>query len=970
MPSNKEVMISLRDIAHILKRSRKTVIASTLGFAAFTALWTLTEPVKYMATASYKEKTATPAGMSAQFSAAMLGHFGKPDESEAATAFKSEMLIARVIKKLNLQASISDRSKYNHELVYLSRIGKNLKNAYYQWVHTFYPLFSDPEPEDVKLTSIHYAGEFPYQGISIVFEDDDTFVMRDGLDSIRGRIGDSIGTKDYRFKIERNNPTQLKGRTFDITILPMTFVVKAMVGQVTAKVSLEDKNLINLTFTDLNRKRSAEFLNAMMESYNDFLKDQQKTVANAQLAYLHERQGEMNQIVRDMMKDHATKISTDLLSLGFPNAQAAMDFLSNSQAQQQQRALMINLEKMMLTKAKDSGYSHYDNITPHGDPGTINAILKEIRELNKQRDNIELTLEQRGQNQDLTSFHVFIEELEALKRNSDSAKDLLAELDKGQLPSQNNILANNSKYLVSHWMDQLRQADDAAKHADNLGLQAKQQTRDTVKQQFSHYLNQMIRIFDMHSDILQQRMAQQQNPRMEYEGIELGAAREIYLSQSKQIQELEAQTLQHHFIIENIQRPDFEVGSLSGFLQDSVSQQMIQQVSQLSLQLNDYHNRSEKEKERLREEILVKKGFLVSHLKQSSQLLLLRQKLLKEKMRSLQETTVALIQQQISLLEKHLADYIDSRLIDLDNESEVIAQHQRDLNEKMATLPIKWSDEHMIRQQMDLNQSVAGEVSRLIETKNLVSNLELNRSSPMDTAFAPIKPISPRLPLFILIGLFMGTFLSVSFLMCKALFRGVPISKENLLLSGYHCSGILRRQNKNRLLDCDLETLRAITAFMPRSSQCHTLLIAENEAVQYSKVLISLLARQGLRVLYLDLTFTKANEKEGLLQYLEGTISTPKVITHHDHSEILSGGISRFGSEKIAHKRFQELLTHYKPHYDWIIASTMAPPLSAETNELRRQFDYTVLTIDGETQQDLPPADECSKVTFVMVEIL
>lgn len=970
MPSNQEVMISLRDIAHIIKRSRRTVITSAIGFGLFTAWWSLTEPVKYMATGSFSEKSATQAGMSTQFSAAMLGQLGKNDESEATTAFKSDMILAKVIKKLNMQASLNEKGVRKNDWGYLSRIPMNLKTAYYQWFHTFYPLFEDPEIDDLSITSIQYDGEFPYTDASITFEDNEIFVMRDKQDSIRGRIGDTIETKDFRFKIERNNEKSLQGKTYNITFLPLTFVVKAMAGNVTAKVSPDDKSLVNISFTSPNRKKSAEVVNAMMDGYSEFLKEQQKVVATAQLAYLHERQSEMNEIVRSMMKEHATKISSDLLTLGFPNAQAAMDFLSSSQAQQQQRALMINLEKMMLRKAREAGYSHYDNITPHGDPGTINAILREIRELNKQRDNIELTLEQKGHNQDLTSFHVFLSELETLKKNSDSAKDLLAELDKDQLPSSNNTLVSNSKYLVSNWMDQLRQADEAAKNADQPGMLVKKQIRDTVKQQFSHYLSQMIRLFDMHADIIQQRMTQQQNPKMEYEGIELGAAREIYMNQSKQIQELEAQTLQHHFIIENIQQPDFEVGSLSGFLQDSVSQQMIQQVSQLSLQITDYHNRSEKEKERLREEINVKKGFLVAHLKQASQLLLLRQKLLKEKMRTLQETTLALIQQQISLLEKHLGDYIDSRLIDLDNESQVIAQHQRDLNEKMASLPIKWSDEQMIHQQMDLNRNVAGEVSRLIETKNLASNLELNRSAPMDVAYPPIKPVSPRLPLFIMIGLFMGTFLSVSALLCKTLFRGVPISKENLLLSGYHCSGILSRRNKTRLLDSDLETLRAIVAFLPRAKECQTLLIAENDTAHYSKTLISLLARQGLRILYLDLTFNGANEENGLLQYLEGTIKTPNITQQSDYQEISAGGASRFGAEKIAHKRFQELLNSYKTQYDWIIASTTAPALSAETKELRRQFDYAILTIDGETQVDLPPQDECKNVSFVMTEIL
>lgn len=968
MPSNQEVVISLKDIINIIKRGKKTMITSAVGFSLFTTWWTLTEPVKYMAMGTFSEKSSTQAGMSTQFSAALLGQIGRSEGSEASSAFKSDLILSNVAKKLNLQANLSEKGKKKPSSGSASNIPKNLKTAYYQWNHSSAPIFQDPDENDIAITSISYDNEIPYYGITLVFEDDQTFVLKDKNDRIRAHVGDSIATKNYQFKVERNSDKPLKGRTFFVSLNSLNQVSKNLSGGLVAKPSLDDKNLITISYICCNRLFSADVVNGVMDAYSDFLEEQHKSIANAQLAYLSKRQGEMNQIVRDMMRDHATKISSDLLTLGFPNAQSAMDFLSTSQAQQQQRALMIDLERMMLQKARDEGYSHFDNMTPHGDPGTINTILREIRELNKQKDNIQLTLQQKGLAQDLSSFHLFIEELDALKKNSEAAKDLLTTLEKGEFPTKPNSLSQNSKFLVGHWLDQLQQADDAVINADYPSLIAKNQIRETINNQFTHYLNQLIRLFDVHADIVRERMSLQQNPNIEYEGIELAAARELYLSQSKQIQELEAQTLQHHFIIENIQRPDFEVGSLSSFLPDGVSQQMIQQISQLSLQLTDYHNRSEKEKERLREEIGVKKGFLASHLKHSAQLLVLRQKLLKEKMRSLQETTLALIQQQISLLDKHLADYIDSRLIDLDKEYEVIVQHQRDLNKKMADLPIKWSDEQMIKQQMDLNKNVAGEVSRLIETKNLASNLELNRSGPMDRAFPPLKPISPRLPLFILIGLFMGTLVSVSFLLCRALIRGVPISKENLLLSGYNFSGTFSKRSLNTtpLLDSDLETLRAIISFLPRSAKCQTLLITEHLNSKYSGSLATLLSRQGFRVLFLDLAFDKQNESEGLLQYLEGKIAAPKIKDLGNYSEISAGGASRYGTEMVAHKRFKELLNLYHNQYDWVIASTVASPFSAEVKELRRHFDFAVLAVSDETQQQLPPADECLNVTFVI----
>lgn len=967
MPSNQEVVISLSDIVNILKRNRKKILTSALVLGTFAAGWTLTEPVKYTAASTFSEKSAAHSGITTQFNA-LLGQFGK-EESEAASAFKSERILSDVVKRLNLQANILEKNKRLDSDSYLSRIYRNLISSYYQFVPTFYPVFADPASSDIALTSISYEQETPYGGINISFEDEEIFILKDKRNRIRGRLGDIIATPNYSFKVEKQGNGKLKGRTFLISLSSLNISAKRLLAGVTAKASVEDKSLINLTYTCCNRKESARVANEIMHAYNDFLKSRQKSIANSQVQYLQERQSGMLQLVRSMMQEHATKISTDLLAFGFPTAQSAMDFLASSQAQQQQRIMLIDLEKMMLQKAKDTGYSHYDNITPHGDPGIINAILREIRELNKQHDNIQLTLQENNTSRDLSSFYVFMNELNSIKKDSDSARELIAELDRGEIPSDQNTLVKNSKFLAAQWLQQLKDADEAAKYADYSSMTEKNQNREYIRQQFSHYLNQMVRLFDVHADIVQERMVRQQNPHVEYQGIELGAARELYMAQSKQIQDLEAHALQHHFIIENIQKPDFEVGSLCNLLSDGVSQQMIQQISQLSLQVTDYHNRSGKEMERLKEEINVKKGFLTSHLKQASQLLVLKQKLLREKMHALQETTLALIQQQISLLEKQLADHIDNRIIDLDNEYDVITMHQRDLNKKMATLPIKWSEEEVIKQQMDLNKNVAGEISRLIETKNLATNLEVNRSAPMDIAVAPLKPKSPRLPLFIILGLFMGAFFSITALLCRTLLHGVPISKENLLLSGYNFAGSVSRKNgqfhEKPLLDSDLETLRSIVSFLPRKNTCQTALITENTDVQISNAVASLLTQRGFKVLVLDLAFDKPTTPTGLLAYLEGKIDAPIIDKENGYSVIAAGGSSRYTAEKIAHKRFQDLLTQLKPNYDWIIAHTNARALSSEVKELRYHFDFAILTISDETQLELPPVEECSNVIFV-----
>lgn len=457
-------------------------------------------------------------------------------------------------------------------------------------------------------------------------------------------------------------------------------------------------------------------------------------------------------------------------------------------------------------------------------------------------------------------------------------------------------------------------------------------------------------------------------------GIDLNTAKELYLAYSKELNTLEAQEAQFNFLINQINLPDFEISSLSTVLTDPISTEMISKASPLVLALKDQDNRTQKEQERLKSGLSVHKEFFITHLGQTSQLTQLRQQLMKEKIEALQNAHLALISEQISIHENQMADYIAKRLIALEHEKNLYEQQLVELRSEMAALPSKWVAEQMIEQNMEINRNMIEQISKLVESKNLASNLEKTQSTSVDLPIVPIHPQPPHLLLLTLIGALTGGFLGTGWAIVKSIGKGVTASLDNLRLAGQHVSGALSlhnyslsleglKESSSQLLDSDLETLRRMILFITTSSSCYdnlhkenALLLLYNRGPRYAKILAQLMSKMGFKILILDLCFSdqeNASTNQGVLQYLQED-SVVLNIEHKVYYDVIyAGGITRFANEMFASDKFKKLILELKSKYDWMIAINGSSPLSAEAETLLKQFDKAIITINDESLQDL-----------------
>lgn len=936
--------ITFSDLFKLYKRAKAKIGITILLFALVISLYGLTRPLKYVSVASFREKNSKNGMNLTQTNLALSLFDGSHalTNGEAITTMQSKLMIKRLVHQKHLQGMIEKKEAFFPKI---ANIRDNLKVEWALFKKKQGPLFPDLL-SPLAVEEITYKGEVPLR-FTISFTSEETFEI-----GYSQKVPSQQGTLDFPFTIEnvqftltRKTNEALTGREYYLSILPMDKVMEHLLYHLTVDTDRDDKTLIKLKYADSDRIRASTILNTLMELYQKYLKEQQQRIYDEQIAYLRIRQEEMKLRLRQMMNEHAAMLSADVLSMGFPDTKSAIQFFSQVQQKYSGDLLNIDLELKRLQHLEDSG--EYYNLKASKEDTLIDSLYQKISKLKQQADSIELAL---GYSKEKGEISSQLDELQRVKQLSEEANEMIALVSVGKIPENHFQLFNDSRFRVNAWCNRLASSE---------------REKEVCSLHFLDYLNHLIHLFRVQEKSLQEQLKNQRAVHSEFQGIDLETARALYIDYSKELSNIESDTAEKQFILTRMKDPVFEITSLSTVLDDDVSKHLITQANTLVLSLKDEHNRTPKEQERLREELIVQKQFIAQHLDQTIQLLQLRHNILKEKIRSVQTATLGLIQQEISVLEKHLTDYISLRQNQLYQERNIVEKHQSELQHDMAQLPKKWVSEKLIDQQMEMDKKMVEEISKLVEAKNTSNSLDLIQSAPMDLAFPPVQPQSPKLVLYLVLGGMLGAFASMGVISVQAVAKGFPVTANSLKMALYHVSGELRWDDSSKpLLDENLETLRRLMRFLEDSSSKRnakgnliTLALGQSTA-DYSKSLAMLLSKKGKKILLLPLNFNRPaqpSETPGLLQYLEDQVDQPKVVQESFADIVYPGGLSRFASEAIGSLKFRTYLHRIKQQYDSIFIVSRAAVASPEIESLLGMSDDVVVTITEETWDEIKP---------------
>lgn len=437
--------------------------------------------------------------------------------------------------------------------------------------------------------------------------------------------------------------------------------------------------------------------------------------------------------------------------------------------------------------------------------------------------------------------------------------------------------------------------------------------------------------------ILEENFTLQQGESHDFSGLNLKTAQELLVEYTRLRDGLQAQVRELVFLRDQLSYPDFEVSSLGGAINDSVTSDLIKKASDLALQLKDDENRSDREQARLQEILKTQKNFLSQYLFQSIELKKLRAKLLADKIDALRRTTTSLLQEEKALL---------------------IGKIQ-ELNHQMGDVPEKWRRESLLLLKRELGSEMLQGISQLAEAKNLGQHIFQVNSRPLDIAYPPKTPQAHKM----LIVSFLVGLLAVAvyyfMILARQMLRGLPVTEESLKLSGFPVSGSLSSQGDH------LETLRNAAEFLLSLSQKNIVAACiGGKNPNYSSSLAEILTLRGHRVLIIDCLFERA-DSPGLWPYLENRTGELPLRRELRWDRLSSGIATRHGAELVGSQSFSQFLSEIKQKYDIVLLYSGSQMQSAEARSFLSISDAFLITVQQETKADLLPYMNKKPCTFI-----
>jgi uncharacterized protein involved in exopolysaccharide biosynthesis len=939
-----EYFVRFSDLAFLFKKG-KTLIATIIVLCIVLGMaYALTRPLEYESNASFRDKGKSHTSVHSSASILLSGSGGS-NGGQALSLFKSRKLISNLVKQMHMQAQVialqtplsrwsAFREKWRVELAYLFKDQQlSLKTA----------------PIDIQPQDVEYTGVIP-TGIKIRFITNDEFQILSSAETLlstTGKIGVPFSFEKGQFTLVHLSDTPLLNQEYMIVCEPIQDVVKRVSHQIVVEIDKDDKSLIRLYCRSQDKYQAANLLNGLMRVYLEYLHEEQMHILTHQVAYLKERQNEMEALLLQKIHAHADVLSSELILTGFPDAKIALELFTHMQQYYSQQILEIEIGLKKLQQIQDSDKISYTQHSFMGNKigGNVESVLQ-IHNLKHQIDLLDLALRDL-QTQHKESVQELLSQLKSIKNSTAEAEQLLGALTTNTPLDHTAQLLQDNHYQVGRWVQYLTQAEG--------------EEQQLCKNHLCNYLKHLIHLFHVDGNALEERLTYQQGTPKEFQGITLDTAKELYLTYHKQLSAIETEILEKQFLIEQMKDPHFEISSLSPILTDRISMEVVNRGSTLLLMLQDEANRSLKEQERLKKEIALNKEFITTHIEQAKQLLQIHEKLLHQKITGIQQTTLELLHREVSTLESNFMDQIKSKISELGQDKIIIEAHQKELKENMSQIPKRWISGKMIDYQMDLNKKMVEEITKLVESKNIELNLEVVQSTPIDQAIVETLPRSPRIILFSLLGGIGGALISIGIIIGQAIIAGIPLHQGSLKQTRCHVAGKLSPsylQNGNLpLQDQDLNTLRQAVTFLIQSAistQQSTVLILNANAVSFFKDIALLMAKRGLKVLIIPLFFDQKSEGgSGLLQYLENQLEEPEITSGNNYDTLEMGGISRFGIEKLSHPAFKILIERLSKKYDWIIGLSNASINSAEAEALITFFGQIIIPITHENWKDM-----------------
>jgi len=914
MRSSEIPLITYTDLKHLFLRHRTKIKKGALFCGLAVFAFLLLKEPSYRVEAAFKQGTK-PSEASSQMKEVFQQLLPPTLESGVATTMRSQEVLRDAVETLGLQ--ISPKREF---FLWrgLRRIGENLRAE-------LTTSLSDKDP--FYFEGVSYSGEenLPF---FIEWKGEERFYLLDQTKKkvSEGKIGEPIPFQSAHFTLKQLPRNVQKDRPYGFLMQPWMKVVEGLKKKLDVRPLKTDKNIFHLSFSARDRHFASTFLNQVMLSYQKRLKRENEVICEEQICYLKEREKQLIDDLERAFGDHVTYLVENIGKNGCMGFSQEWEMLKEPKTHYLSKLFQVDveLERLLLGKQPPFSGSLFDK----------EMNIKKVRGPSHLQRRAPLEEESIQQKLEMP----LIAEIQQVDAQISEAKRLLHCLEKGEDLPPVAFLLSDPKSTIAHLVEEIFKPQPDEEKAYSVSC-----------------LQGAIEQLELKYEMLSEDLGLQERGSHDFTGLSLETAQKLMIAYTEQKDRLQAEIKELVYLTDHLVSPDFELSSLATFIEGPVAGELIQRAGLVALQLKDESNRTPREQERLSELLTTQKHFLSQYIFQTVDLKKMRMKLLEDKINFLRRRTINLLR----------------------SEKDLLGQKLQEINVEMRTLPEKWKRESLLTLKQEMGSMMVQAVSELVENKTWNQKTFQVTSRPLDLAVPPLEPQHPGILLFSLIASLLGGAGSYLFFFCRSLFRGLPVSEENLRLSGLPVLGSLSQNGHSSLLEmreADLETLRRLAEFLAKEEGKVTACVG-GKYRDYSKALAEILAMRGKKVLLIECVFSREVEKRmGLWQFLHGLVETPPIYREGGYALLPSGATTRHGAELISSPGFSKLLSEVKSEYDTILLFSDASLTKAEAIGLLKIADRAIVTVQQESKELLAPYSDWAqkqgkeRTTFIYAE--
>ncbi|MEM8727098.1 MAG: hypothetical protein AAGE99_00060 [Chlamydiota bacterium] len=925
---NDEKFILFSDVKRLFSRHFKGVVLGALLFGGV-GLWVRTQiPVRYEIKATFKDGVKATGSQGGIFEN-LLKNMSIEGERQGDVLMTSSLVLEPVVEKLGLQITVNSCSKW-----------KKSRTRFFEALRA-----ERKKPLEkgrcFAFENVSYLGDVP-KFYHLYFITDETFELREGKKRVlfRGKTGEKIVADRAMFTIKAI-PDDIELRTYyPLKIEPLQEVVLSLRSQIDAVQHSSTPGILELTFFHSDLFVGKEVLDSIMQRYRKYLTLESERVSAGQIAYLEKRRDELCMKMHQHFQSHVAYLKKNIRERGSLTLGQYLPIFQERKANFSKDLIDLKLKRGKLKNGEmiDLGQE-------------MVAVQADLHQMLKERDALSLALFKTAEREDETATQLHkLDRLDKEKFRVRTGVDaFFAALLKPVRDERRMLLTtteNGAVFLPESV--ELKKIEEGKKRLVRLIRTGLHPGLTTT------YLENNLRLLSLQEEVLKKRLLSGATERGEYQGIDMQTGRQLLLDYLRKRDDLFYKYRQMEFGKKQLEKEAIEHISLAEIFSDTVSRGLTRELGEMTQVLRKKSTLTERDIERLEKKFAAKKEDLILHMKETMDLTLLEKEGVEEQIRSIRMAILDLIGKEIALIERQVEDRIDEKLRLLDREERLIREELEHLKNEMEEVPDRWLREKELAFSADMNQGMLEALVQLVESKSVENNLSMIESQPINAAYTSFIPKSPLLKVFGSVGACIGALVAFAGYFIRALCRGFPIGLKNLAVRGRKVMGTLRNNPEK-----DLEVFRNLSLLLHRQGRLPlivTLILGEGE--DYSLSFANLLAKEGKRLLLLDLNVSKKIEQEnlpGLGPYLAGEVKEV-VVRKKDFGATLSFGRNRpYAQELLKSPKFDQFLGEVRQKYDVVLLVVDERAKQAFPKHFFAQSDVIAVRLNEDSYDGLVP---------------